>query len=343
MVLTKVSDFDYDLPQELIAQDPIEPRDASRLLIMDKETGALSHSNFFRLTEILKAGDVLVLNDTKVLPARLFARRKTGASIEVLLLKQVGLNTWQALVRPGKKALPGERLYFAIDGFEATVLDHSEDGTRILKFIYEGDFYDILDRLGKMPLPPYIKKPLQDQSRYQPVYAREKGSAAAPTAGLHFTPDLLADLDRQGVIIVKVLLHVGLGTFRPVKVDTVEEHVMHQEFYRVNQETAAAINQARAAGGRIIAVGTTSVRTLETVADEQGNIVSGEGWTQKFIYPGYRFRAIDGMITNFHLPKSTLLMLVCAFAGRENTLAAYEEAIRERYRFFSFGDAMMIF
>lgn len=340
--MTKVSDFDYDLPQELIAQDPIEPRDASRLLIMDKETGALSHSNFFRLTEILKAGDVLVLNDTKVLPARLFAKRKTGASIEVLLLKQVGLNTWQALVRPGKKALPGERLYFAIDGFEAKVIAHSDDGTRILEFAYEGDFYDLLDKLGRMPLPPYIKKPLQDQSRYQPVYAREKGSAAAPTAGLHFTPGLLADLDKQGIIIAKLLLHVGLGTFRPVKVDTVEEHVMHQEFYRVNQETAAAINRARAAGGRVIAVGTTSVRTLETVADEQGNIIPGEGWTQKFIYPGYCFRAIDGMITNFHLPKSTLLMLVSAFAGREQTLAAYEEAIRERYRFFSFGDAMMI-
>jgi len=340
--LTKVSDFDYDLPQELIAQDPIEPRDASRLLIMDKETGALSHSNFFRLTKMLKAGDVLVLNDTKVLPARLFARRKTGASIEVLLLKQVGLNTWEALVRPGKKALPGERLYFAIEGFEAKVIDHSHDGTRIIEFVYEGDFYDILDKLGRMPLPPYIKKPLQDQARYQPVYAREKGSAAAPTAGLHFTPDLLATLDRQGVIIVKVLLHVGLGTFRPVKVDTVEEHVMHQEFYRINQETAAAINRARAAGGRIIAVGTTSVRTLETVSAEDGTVLPGEGWTQKFIYPGYRYRAIDGMITNFHLPKSTLLMLVCAFAGRENTLAAYEEAIRERYRLFSFGDAMMI-
>jgi len=340
--LTKVSDFDYDLPQELIAQDPIEPRDASRLLIMDKETGAISHSAFSQLPERLNPGDVLVLNDTKVLPARLFAKRKSGATIEVLLLKQVGLKSWQVLVRPGKKALPGERLYFDIEGFAATVVDYSDDGTRIIEFAYDGDFYAFLEKIGQMPLPPYIKKHLDDQSRYQPVYAREKGSAAAPTAGLHFTPVLLDTLEKQGVIVVKVLLHVGLGTFRPVKVDILEEHVMHQEFYRVSPETADVINRARAAGGRVIAVGTTSVRTLETVADEEGKIIPCEGWTQKFIYPGYRFKAIDGMITNFHLPKSTLLMLVCAFAGMEHTLAAYHEAIKERYRLFSFGDAMMI-
>lgn len=340
--MTKVSDFDYDLPQELIAQDPIEPRDASRLLIMDKETGAISHSAFSQLPERLNPGDVLVLNDTKVLPARLFAKRKSGATIEVLLLKQVGLKSWQVLVRPGKKALPGERLYFDIEGFAATVVDYSDDGTRIIEFAYDGDFYAFLEKIGQMPLPPYIKKHLDDQSRYQPVYAREKGSAAAPTAGLHFTPVLLDTLEKQGVIVVKVLLHVGLGTFRPVKVDILEEHVMHQEFYRVSPETADVINRARAAGGRVIAVGTTSVRTLETVADEEGKIIPCEGWTQKFIYPGYRFKAIDGMITNFHLPKSTLLMLVCAFAGMEHTLAAYHEAIKERYRLFSFGDAMMI-
>ena len=337
----QVSDFDYVLPPELIAQDPIEPRDASRLLIMDRADGSIRHSIFRDLGRELKAGDMLVLNDTKVLPARIYAHKESGAVIELLLLKQVSLDVWQCLVRPGNKAKVGVKLLFEQPDLRAEIIDTAEEGSRLIRFEHDGDFFQILDRLGTMPLPPYIKKPLQDQSRYQPVYARERGSAAAPTAGLHFTKRLLQELEDQGILIDKVLLHVGLGTFRPVKVDTVEEHVMHREFYRVPEETARRINEARANGGRIIAVGTTAVRTLETVADEDGILHGAEGWTQKYIYPGYRFKIVDGMITNFHLPKSTLLMLVSAFAGRENVMNAYQTAIEERYRFFSFGDACL--
>lgn len=337
----RVDEFDYYLPEELIAQDPLEPRDSSRLLIVDRQSGAIAHSVFRRIGEQLRPGDMLVINDTKVLPARLFAHKDTGAVIELLLLKQTGLDTWQCLVRPGRKALPGARLRFALPEMRAEIIDTAEAGTRLIRFDHDGDFYQLLERLGTMPLPPYIKKPLADQSRYQPVYARERGSAAAPTAGLHFTKRLMDELAGQGVLFETVLLHVGLGTFRPVKTNVVEEHVMHSEFYRVSAETAARVNAAKAAGGRIVAVGTTAVRTLETLSDENGVLQPGEGWTEKFIYPGYRFRMVDAMVTNFHLPKSTLLMLVSAFAGRENVMRAYETAIAERYRFFSFGDACL--
>lgn len=338
----RVEDFNYELPEELIAQDPIELRDASRLMVMDRQSGQLQHKIFRDILDELNAGDILVLNDTKVLPARIYAHKASGAVIELLLLKQVETDLWQCLVKPGKKALPGTELLFDLPELSAVVEDHSEEGSRLIRFNAKQDFFALLDRLGTMPLPPYIKKPLEDQSRYQPVYARERGSAAAPTAGLHFTQSLLSALTEKGVLIEKVLLHVGLGTFRPVKAETVEEHVMHSEFYRVTEETAAAINRAKAAGGRVIAVGTTAVRTLETVSAENGEILPGEGWTQKFIYPGYRYKAVDGMITNFHLPKSSLIMLVSAFAGREHVLQAYQTAVAEKYRFFSFGDAMFI-
>lgn len=338
----KVEDFNYALPPELIAQEPLQRRDASRLLILDKKSGTLRHSYFYDLGQELRPGDLLVLNETKVLPARLYGEKETGAKIELLLLKQEGLKRWQALVKPGKKAHPGTKLSFGIEGFGATILDYGAEGSRIVEFSYQGDFYAYLEKLGEMPLPPYIKKKLEDQNRYQPVYANERGSSAAPTAGLHFTDDLIESLEAQSVSFAKILLHVGLGTFRPVKADKVEDHVIHSEYYRVSQETAEKINAARQNGGRIIAVGTTSVRTLETLADQEGRISAGEGWTQKYIYPGYKFTAIDGMITNFHLPKSTLLMLVSALAGRGNILHAYGEAVREKYRFFSFGDAMLI-
>lgn len=334
-----VSDFDYYLPPELIAQDPIEPRDASRLLIVDRKSGSMRHSIFRELGKELQPGDMLVLNDTKVLPARVYAYKESGARIELLLLKQTGLDVWQCLVRPGNKARVGVKLLFASDAMRAEIIDVAEEGSRLVRFEHDGDFFQLLEQLGTMPLPPYIKKPLKDQNRYQPVYARERGSAAAPTAGLHFTESLLDSLREQGVLIEKVLLHVGLGTFRPVKADMVEDHVMHSEFFRITEETASRINDARAKGGRIIAVGTTSVRTLETVADEDGTLHKAEGWTQKFIYPGYRFKIVDGMITNFHLPKSTLLMLVSAFAGRDLVMKAYQTAIEQHYRFFSFGDA----
>ncbi|MCL1873975.1 MAG: tRNA preQ1(34) S-adenosylmethionine ribosyltransferase-isomerase QueA [Clostridiales bacterium] len=338
----KVSDFDYFLPPELIAQEPIEPRDASRLLFLRRADGQIGHSRFFELPRLLRPGDVLVINDTRVLPARLYGRKESGAIIELLLLRQVGIKTWQALVKPGKKARPGVRLSFALPQLTAAVIAEAEEGSRLIEFFYEGEFYPLLEKLGEMPLPPYIKKPLEDQERYQPVYAFERGSAAAPTAGLHFTQELLAGLEAEGISIVKLLLHVGLGTFRPVKADQVEDHFMHQEYYRLSADAAGRINQAKEQGGRIIAVGTTSVRTLETVADEKGRLIAQEGRTQKYIYPGYRFKIVEGIITNFHLPKSTLLMLVSAFAGREQVLAAYEEAIRESYRFYSFGDAMLI-
>ena len=339
----KVDDFDYVLPEELIAQEAVEPRDSSRLLVMDRKSGCLTHSIFRQLGEYLQPGDLLVLNETKVLPARIYAHRSGGGVVELLLLKATGLNTWQTLVRPGNKALPGRVLYFDLPDVWAEILDTAEEGTRIIQFHYQGDFFDLLDRLGTMPLPPYIKKPLTDQNRYQPVYAKERGSAAAPTAGLHFTSELLRRLPEEyGVNICKILLHVGLGTFRPVKTDTVENHHMHSEFYRLSPEAAAQINRVRKAGGRIIAVGTTSVRTLETLAHDDGTICPGEGWTDIFIYPGYRFKIVDGMVTNFHLPKSTLIMLVSAFAGRENVLNAYRIAVEKKYRFFSFGDAMFI-
>ena len=334
-----VSDFDYYLPPELIAQDPIEPRDASRLLIVDRKSGSIRHSIFRELGKELQPGDMLVLNDTKVLPARVYAYKESGARIELLLLKQTGLDVWQCLVRPGNKARVGVKLLFASDAMRAEIIDVAEEGSRLVRFEHDGDFFQLLEQLGTMPLPPYIKKPLKDQNRYQPVYARERGSAAAPTAGLHFTNTLLDSLRDKDVLIEKVLLHVWLGTFRPVKADKVEDHVMHSEFFRITEETASRINDARSKGGRIIAVGTTSVRTLETAADEDGTLHKAEGWTQKFIYPGYKFKIVDGMITNFHLPKSTLLMLVSAFAGRDLVMKAYQTAIEQHYRFFSFGDA----
>ena len=332
-----VSDFDYYLPPELIAQDPIEPRDASRLLIVDRKSGSIRHSIFRELGKELQPGDMLVLNDTKVLPARVYAYKESGARIELLLLKQTGLDVWQCLVRPGNKARVGVKLLFASDAMRAEIIDVAEEGSRLVRFEHDGDFFQLLEQLGTMPLPPYIKKPLKDQNRYQPVYARERGSAAAPTAGLHFTNALLDSLREQDVLIEKVLLHVGLGTVRPVKLR--EDHVMHSEFFRITEETASRINDARSKGGRIIAVGTTSVRTLETAADEDGTLHKAEGWTQKFIYPGYKFKIVDGMITNFHLPKSTLLMLVSAFTGRDLVMKAYQTAIEQHYRFFSFGDA----
>lgn len=337
-----IDEFDYYLPETCIAQHPIEPRDASRLLVLDKKSGVITHRHFYEIGEYLNPGDVLVINDTKVLPARLYAKKPTGAVIELVLLRQLDRNHWQTLVRPGKKALPGTKLLFDTDELTAEVEELAEEGTRILRFNFSGDFFAILDRIGQMPLPPYIKEKLQDGSRYQPVYARELGSAAAPTAGLHFTERLLQELEAKGVIIAKVLLHVGLGTFRPVKVDVIEEHKMHAEYYEVPAAAAARINAAKAAGGRIISVGTTSTRTLETVATPDGIIEAKSGYTESYIFPGYQFKAVDALITNFHLPKSTLLMLVSALAGREHVLAAYEEAIRTGYRFFSFGDAMLV-
>lgn len=339
----KLSDFDFHLPEELIAQRPVEPRDASRLLVVDRAGGALKHRHFRDLTEFLRPGDALVVNETRVLPARLMGQREgSGGAVEVLLLKRLERDRWETLVKPGKKARPGQRIIFGEGKLVGTVLDSTEVGGRVIEFSYEGLFENVLDELGQMPLPPYIHEQVEDPERYQTVYAKERGSAAAPTAGLHFTPELLARIEAMGVQIHKILLHVGLGTFRPVQVDEIEEHKMHAEFYTVTPETAAALNGVKANGGRIFAVGTTSVRTLETVTTPEGEIKAGEGWTDIFIYPGYRFRAVDKMITNFHLPKSTLLMLISAFASRELVMEAYEEAVRERYRFFSFGDAMLI-
>ncbi len=339
----KTSDFFYDLPKELIAQDPLVDRSASRLLYVDKKTGGFAHHTFRELPDFLKPGDCLVLNDTKVLPARLYGRRAdTGAVIEILLLKREEKDVWETLVKPGKKARPGAEILFG-DGFlTGKVLGIGEEGTRRIQFSYQGIFEEILDQLGEMPLPPYITHKLTDKNRYQTVYARQEGSAAAPTAGLHFTKEILQQVEEKGVKIAHVTLHVGLGTFRPVKVEDVQTHQMHAEFYQVEPEQARLINETRKNHGRVIAVGTTSCRTLESVAQKDGGIKAGSGWTDIFIYPGYQFLAIDGLITNFHLPESTLLMLVSALAGREEILAAYEEAIRERYRFFSFGDAMLI-
>lgn len=339
----KTSDFYYELPKELIAQDPLEDRSDSRLLVLDKNTGKIKHRIFKEITEYLKPGDCLVLNDTKVIPARLFGiKMESGARIEVLLLKRKEYNTWETLVKPGKKAKPGTKISFGEGLLTGEITDILEEGNRRIQFTFDGVFEEILDQLGQMPLPPYITHQLKDKNRYQTVYAKHDGSAAAPTAGLHFTKELLSEIENKGVKIANVTLHVGLGTFRPVKVDDVTEHHMHSEFYMIEEEQAAFINETKARGGRIISVGTTSCRTLESAADENGVLKAGSGWTDIFIYPGYQFKLIDQLITNFHLPESTLMMLVCALAGKEHMMHAYEEAVKEQYRFFSFGDAMLI-
>lgn len=339
----KVTDYYFNLPQEQIAQDPLEDRSSSRLLVLDKETGEYSHHIFREITEFLKPGDCLVLNNTKVIPARLFGEKEgTQAKIEILLLKRKENDVWETLVKPGKKAKVGTKIIFGGGLLVGEVIDIVEDGNRLIKFTYEGIFEEILDQLGQMPLPPYITHQLKDKNRYQTVYAKYDGSAAAPTAGLHFTPELLQQVKDMGVDIAEVTLHVGLGTFRPVKVDNILEHHMHSEFYMVTQEAADKINNAKKNGHRVICVGTTSCRTIESAADENGMLRESNGWTEIFIYPGYQFKVLDCLITNFHLPESTLLMLVSALAGREHVLAAYEEAVKEGYRFFSFGDAMFI-
>lgn len=336
-------DFNFDLPEELIAQDPLEDRSSSRLLVLDKETGKTEHHVFREIIDYLEAGDCLVINDTKVIPARLIGSKiGTDAKIEVLLLKRKENDVWETLVKPGKKAKIGTRISFGDGLLVGEVVDIVEEGNRLIHFEYEGIFEEILDQLGQMPLPPYITHQLEDKNRYQTVYAKHSGSAAAPTAGLHFTPELLKKIEKKGVQIARVTLHVGLGTFRPVKVDNILEHHMHSEFYQIEEEAAEKINTAKANGKRVIAVGTTSCRTIESAAKEDGTIAPVSGWTDIFIYPGYQFKVLDCLITNFHLPESTLVMLVSALAGREHVLNAYEEAIKERYRFFSFGDAMFI-
>ncbi len=339
----KTSDFFYELPPELIAQTPVEPRDHSRLLVCRRDGGLVEHRHFYDIVNYLRPGDALVINDTRVLPARLLGEREgTGGAVELLLLKRLDKDRWECLVKPGRKLREGQNVVFGEGKLRATVETRTDAGGRIVRFDYEGAFEQILDELGQMPLPPYITQKLQDRERYQTVYARETGSAAAPTAGLHFTPELLERVRGTGVDIVPVLLHVGLGTFRPVKAENIQEHAMHEEHYRVTQQAADRLNAARARGGRIVCVGTTCVRTLESVATEDGTVRAGSGETRIFLSPGYRFRAADALITNFHLPESTLLMLVSAFMGRDNALAAYGEAVKERYRFFSFGDAMLI-
>ena len=338
-----IKEFYYDLPEELIAQDPLADRSSSRLLTLDKNSGAFSHHVFRDIVDYLNPGDCLVLNNTKVIPARLMGEKEgTGAGIEVLLLKRKENDVWETLVKPGKKARPGARISFGNGLLVGEVVDVVEEGNRLIKFEYEGIFEEILDQLGQMPLPPYITHRLEDKNRYQTVYAKHDGSAAAPTAGLHFTPELLEIIKEKGVKVAEVTLHVGLGTFRPVKVENILEHHMHSEFYMVEEDQAAIINETKKNGGRVICVGTTSCRTLESATGEDGILRAGSGWTEIFIYPGYRFKILDALITNFHLPESTLLMLVSALAGRDNVMAAYEEAVKERYRFFSFGDAMFI-
>lgn len=338
-----VKDYDYDLPEELIAQDPLEDRSSSRLMVLDRQTGDVEHRHFTDILEYLHPGDCLVINNTKVIPARLFGvKEDTQAKIEVLLLKRKENDIWETLVKPGKKAKPGAKLVFGDGLLTAEVVDVVEEGNRLIQFHYDGIFEEILDQLGQMPLPPYITHQLKDKNRYQTVYAKYDGSAAAPTAGLHFTKELLQKVKDMGVDIAEVTLHVGLGTFRPVKVENVLDHHMHSEFYMVSQEAADKINRAKESGHRVIAVGTTSTRTLEAAADENGRLHETSGWTEIFIYPGYQFKVIDALITNFHLPQSTLVMLVSALAGREHVLHAYEIAVKERYRFFSFGDAMLI-
>lgn len=338
----KKSDFWFDLPPELIAQTPIQERDHSRLMVLDKQTGTIGHNHFYDLPQYLQAGDCLVLNDSRVLPARLLGSRSSGGAAELLLLRDIGDRKWECLARPGRRIRPGTRLVFGNGELEAEVLDVNEGGNRIVRFEYEGIFLEVLDSLGKMPLPPYITKELKEPERYQTVYSRVVGSAAAPTAGLHFTDELLACIRSKGVEVCFLTLHVGLGTFRPVKEDDIEDHLMHSEFCTIPEETAEAVNKTKAEGHKVIAVGTTSCRTLESFTDDSGVLLSGSKWTDIFIYPGYRFKCVDSLITNFHLPESTLIMLVSALAGRENVLNAYHEAIVEKYRFFSFGDAMLI-
>ena len=338
----KTHDFWYDLPEELIAQTPLERRDSSRLCVLDKATGQVTHRHFYDIIGYLHPGDTLVMNDSRVLPARLLGHRPTGGAVEVLLLRDLGDKKWECLCKPGRKMKEGDQVLFG-NGELTAVVDHvQEDGNRIVRFQYEGIFLEVLERLGKMPLPPYIKEELQDQERYQTVYSREVGSAAAPTAGLHFTNELLDKIRAKGVATAFVTLHVGLGTFRPVKAEEISDHHMHAELCQLSQETADILNHTRRSGGRIVCVGTTSCRTLESLVDEDGTFRPKSKWTEIFIYPGYQFKAMDALITNFHLPESTLVMLVSAFAGREHVLNAYNEAVRERYRFFSFGDAMAI-
>lgn len=339
----KRQDFYYDLPEELIAQDPLKDRSSSRLLVLDKESGAVSHHVFREITDYLEEGDCLVINDTKVIPARLIGSKiGTNAKIEILLLKRKENNVWETLVKPGKKAKVGTKISFGEGLLVGEVIDVVEEGNRLIQFSYEGIFEEILDQLGQMPLPPYITHQLEDKDRYNTVYAEHSGSAAAPTAGLHFTPELLEEIKKKGVDIARVTLHVGLGTFRPVKAEEITDHHMHSEFYQIEEEAAEKINQAKDTGHRVICVGTTSCRTIESAADENGRLKAQSSWTDIFIYPGYRFKILDCLITNFHLPESTLIMLVSALAGREHVLAAYKEAVEKRYRFFSFGDAMFI-
>ena len=336
------SDFYFDLPEELIAQTPLERRDSSRLLHLDKTTGELEHRHFYDLLDYLREGDCMVFNDSRVLPARLIGTRPTGGSVELVLLRDLGEGRWECLSRPGRKTRPGTEILFGNGELKATVESVAEGGNRIVRFDYEGIFLEVLERLGKMPLPPYIKEELQDSERYQTVYSREIGSAAAPTAGLHFTKELMEKIAAKGVKLCYVTLHVGLGTFRPVKAEEIEDHEMHSEFCIIPEETARIVSETKKNGGRVIAVGTTSCRTLESFAREDGSLPTTSGWTNIFIYPGYTFKCIDALVTNFHLPESTLIMLVSALAGREHVLHAYEEAVKERYRFFSFGDAMFI-
>lgn len=338
----KTHDFWYDLPEELIAQTPLEKRDTSRLLVLDRQTGERTHKHFYDIIDYLRPGDCLVMNDSRVLPARLLGHRPTGGAVEVLLLRDLGDKKWECLCKPGRKMQVGNEVIFGNGELTATVVEVRDDGNRVVEFHYEGIFLEVLERLGKMPLPPYIKAELADQERYQTVYSREVGSAAAPTAGLHWTKELLEKVREKGVNTAFVTLHVGLGTFRPVKADEITDHQMHAELCMISSETAAILNETKRNGGRIVCVGTTSCRTLESLVNDDGSFEAKSKWTQIFIYPGYTFKAMDALITNFHLPESTLVMLVSAFAGRENVLAAYEEAVRERYRFFSFGDAMFI-
>jgi len=339
----KTSDFYYELPQELIAQEPLEKRNSSRLLVLDRNNGAIEHRIFTELNEYLKKGDCLVLNDTRVIPARLLGEREdTGGKIEFVLLRQIEADLWEVILKPGKRAKPGSRFVFGNGELRAQVIEVIEGGNRIVRFEYDGIFQEVLDRVGIIPLPPYITKDLNDSERYQTVYSKYRGSAAAPTAGLHFTIDMLEELRQQGIELAYLTLHVGLGTFRPVKAENVEEHVMHSEYYILNETAAQTINKARKDGGRIIAVGTTSCRVLETVSGANGEVKPSQGWTDIFIYPGYRFKIVDALITNFHLPESTLIMLVSAFAGKDNIMKAYNSAVEQKYRFFSFGDAMLI-
>ena len=338
----KISDFDFELPEELIAQHAVNPRDHSRLLVLNKTEKTLEHKKFYNIIDYLKKDDVLVINRTKVIPARLFGHKENGVVLECFLLKRYDLYTWEVLLKPAKKLKIGQKIIFLEGVLEAELLEIKEDGNRVVKFNFEGRFEEILDKLGEMPLPPYITHVLKDKNRYQTVYAKNEGSAAAPTAGLHFTKELLDKIEKKGIRLAKVTLHVGLGTFRPVKVTDVNEHHMHSEFFQISKEAADIINSTRENGKRVICVGTTSTRTIESAADENGHLEEKSGWTDIFIYPGYKFKVLDALITNFHLPESTLVMLVSALAGRENILHAYEEAVKEKYRFFSFGDAMFI-